>query len=203
MRRFLTFALLLFLAAIASTLIHEFGHCLSYWAQGVPAGMSLVKEFPLRDITAREYALGTLGGPIASAALLVFSVFLYGRPGRPPEQRRILSALVLASVLYFILRGLIAVMKQRGGELTEIGGLVGLGYLPVVLVYAVLGIGGLCYWMKVGRVRPGVRTTGAFVGLLVGYLIVLVSLESLDQRLFWHRFPTVQIDDGRTYNEPP
>jgi len=60
--RALTFASLVFLAGIVSVLFHELGHCLFYWLQGVPAAMSFVKEFPLRDITASEYAVVVDGG---------------------------------------------------------------------------------------------------------------------------------------------
>jgi len=201
MSRALAFALLVFAAAIVSALVHELGHGVFYWLQGVPAGVSLVKEFPLRDITASQYAVGSLGGPVASLVLLAVSCHLYGRAGGAPRRRSVASAFVLANVLYFVLRGLIAVLKRRGGELDDIAGLVGLGHPAVVLAYAVISAAALTYWMRVGRVRATPRAAGAFVALLAGYVVVMTGLEVVDQALFWHRFPTVQIDDGRTYNE--
>lgn len=52
---------LFLLFTLLSALLYEAGHCLFYWAQGIPAGMFLVKEYPLRDITDLEYVLGSAG----------------------------------------------------------------------------------------------------------------------------------------------
>jgi hypothetical protein len=195
-----TFPLLVFLAGIVSALFHEFGHCVFYWLQGVPAAMSLVKEYPLRDITAHEYAIGSVGGPLASLLALTVSAWLLGRHATRQRAKPALSALVLASVFYFVLRGLIAVRKRSGGELEDIAGLVGLDYRAMVVLYAIIVACALFYHVKVTGVRVGVFTTGSFLALFVGYVFVLVSVETLDASLFWKRFPAIQIDDGRTYN---
>ena len=202
MYRALMFAALVFLAGIVSVLIHELGHCLFYWLQGVPAAMSFVKEFPLRNITASEYAVGSAGGPFANVVLVGLSIWLYKKYQNRDTLRTIFSAFILANVFYFVLRGLIALLKRRGGELGDVAGLIGLGYVPVVVLFGTISVGALYYWMKLGGIRFSLRTVGSFVALLVGYVIVMVGMESIDSKLFWHRFPTIQIDDGRTYNEP-
>jgi len=195
-----TFPLLVFLAGIVSALFHEFGHCVFYWLQGIPAAMSLVKEYPLRDITAHEYAVGSVGGPLASLLALTMSAWFLGRRATGQRAKPALSALVLASVFYFVLRGLIAVVKRSGGELEDIAGLVGLDYRAMVVLYAIIVAGALFYYVKVAGMRVGLFTTGSFLALFVGYVFVLVSVETLDASLFWERFPAIQIDDGRTYN---
>ena len=202
MYRALSFALLVFAAGIVSALLHEFGHCLACWLQGVPAAMSLAKEFPLRDITANEYAIGSAGGPIASAVVLGVSMRLFSRSSDAGNRRAVPSAFVLANVFYFTLRGLISLLKRRGGELSEIAGLVGLGYGSIVILYAMISVVALYSWMRIGGVRFSARAVGSFVALLVGYVFVMGGVESLDSRLFWERYPAVEIDDGRTYNEP-
>ncbi len=202
MSRALIFSLLVFSAGIVSTLLHEFGHCLFYWLQGVPAAMSLVKEFPLRDLTAAEYAVGSAGGPLANVVLVGVAIWLYKRHANSSRLRTVLSAFILANVFYFILRGLIALLKGRGGELGDVAGLVGLGFGSVVILYGAISVGVLYYWMKLGGIRLSFRTAGSFVALLVGYVFVMVGMESIDSRLFWNKFPTIRIDDGRTYNEP-
>ena len=195
-----TFPLLVFLAGVVTALFHEFGHCVFYWLQGIPAAMSLVKEYPLRDITAHEYAIGSIGGPLASLLALTVSAGLLGRRATSQRAKPALSALVLASVFYFILRGLIAVLKRSGGELEDIAGLVGLDYRAVVVLYVIIVVCALFYYVKVAGVRVGLFATGSFLALFVGYVFVLASVETLDTSLFWKRFPAIQIDDGRTYN---
>ena len=200
--RALVFTLLVIAAGVVSTLLHEFGHCLFYWIQGVPAAMSLMKEFPLRDITAREYAIGSAGGPFASAVLLGTSIWLFKKRFDARGLRAVLSAFVLANVFYFMLRAVISLLKRRGGELSDIAGLVGLEYGSIVMLYATISLGALYIWMRIGGVRLSIRGVGCFLGLLVGYMLVMVGVESLDSRLFWGKYPVVQIVDGRTYNEP-
>ena len=200
MSQCVTFPLLVFMAGIVSALFHEFGHCVFYWLQGIPAAMSLVKEYPLRDITAHEYAIGSVGGPLASLLALTMSVWLLGRHATSRRAKPALSALVLASVFYFVLRGLIAVLKRSGGELEDIAGLVGLDYRAMVVLYAIIVACALFCYVKVAGVRVGLFTTGSFLALFVGYVFVMVSVETLDASLFWKRFPAIQVDDGRTYN---
>lgn len=200
MSRRVTFPLLVFLAGIVTALFHEFGHCVFYWLQGIPAAMSLVKEYPLRDITAHEYAIGSVGGPLASLLALAVSAWLLGRPATGQRAKPALSALVLASVFYFVLRGLIAALKRNGGELGDIAGLAGLDYRAMVVLYAIIVACALVYYVRITGVRLGLFTTGSFLALFVGYVFVMVSVETLDASLLWKRFPAIQIDDGRTYN---
>jgi len=163
--------------------------------------MSLVKEFPLNDITAAEYAIGSAGGPLANLALLSGSLWLYKKRAGNPRVRMVLSALILANVFYFLIRGVLSLLKQSGGELSAVAGLIGLGYGMIVFLYAMVCILALYYWMNLAGIRLSLRTVGSFMALLVGYLFLIVGLEAIDQSLFWKRFPTIQIDDGRTYNQ--
>lgn len=195
------FATLVFVAGIASSLAHEIGHCLFYWIQGIPAAFSITKEFPLRDITASEYAVGSLGGPLASLLLLGAAAFLFGKVRKDSRLRLPLSALMLANVLYFLMRALIAILKKRGGELEDVAGLFGLDYLAMVLVYIVICIAALYIWLKISAVRLSLRRVLSFVALLIGYTIFMMAVQTVDQNLFWEMHPTIQIDDGRTYNK--
>ena len=202
MRQTMTFALFVYGAGIASMLAHELGHCLFYWMQGVPAGMSLMKEFPLRNVTASEYALGSAGGPFTNIVLITVSLWLYKRHLNNPTFRMIFSSFIVGNVCYFVLRGLIALLKKRGGELTDIAGMLGLGYGPIVFVYGAISVAALSYWMRLGGIKWSFRRASAFLALLAGYVLVMVGIETIDSRLFWSRFPTIEIDDGRSYNTP-
>jgi hypothetical protein len=198
--RFLAF---LALAAVVSTLLHEFGHCVFYWIQGVPAGMSLTKEFPLQDISATQYAVGSVGGPAASLGLLVLATVLFRKCSASEKLRDVFSALILANVYYMVLRSLIALLKGEGGELDSIAGLVGLDFRAVVVVLLVVTVVCVYVWIDAGGPRPNLRNATFFVLLLTFYVFLVVGLESIDSSLFWRKFPTIEIDDGRTYNAPP
>ena len=54
----------------------ELGHCVFYWMQGIPASMSLVMEFPLVDITASQYGVGSMGGPLVNILLIVGAYYM-------------------------------------------------------------------------------------------------------------------------------
>ncbi len=200
--RALRFLALLALAAVASTLLHELGHCVFYWIQGVPAAMSLTKEFPLRDITAAQYAVGSVGGPAASLGLLVLATVLFRKYSAREKLRDAFSALILANLYYIVLRSLIALLKGEGGELDSIAGLVGLDYRAVVVVFLVVAVICVRVWIRAGGPRPNARNWATFVLLLIGYIFLVVGLETIDRKLFWGKFPTIEIDDGRTYNAP-
>ncbi|UCC82765.1 MAG: hypothetical protein JSW46_17625 [Gemmatimonadota bacterium] len=199
----LRFLALLALAAVVSTLLHELGHCVFYWIQGVPAGMSLTKEFPLRDITAAQYAVGSIGGPLASLGLLVLATALFRKYSASEKLRDVFSALILANVYYVVLRSFIALLKGEGGELDSIAGLVGLDFRAVVVVLLIVTVICIYVWIRAGGPRPSVRNSASFFLLLIFYVFLVVCLESVDSALFWRGFPTIEIDDGRTYNAPP
>jgi uncharacterized membrane protein len=194
------FLVLLLIAAIVSTLLHELGHCVLYWLQGIPAAMSLTKEYPLRDITAMQYSIGSVGGPLANVVQITAAIVLYRGYSSDRALRDPLSALILANVFYFILRALIAVLKRDGGELDSAAQLAGLDYRAVVALFVIITVVFLSLWMKASGTPLNLRNSLIFIGLLVFFVIVLGSLQSIDQKLFWNKFPTIQIDDGRVYN---
>lgn len=203
MRDRLRFLLLLIVAAVVSTLLHELGHCVFYWVQGIPAAMSLTKEYPLTDITASQYAIGSAGGPIFSIAVVLLAVSLYRKPRATGALKDFLSALILTGVFYFVLRSLIALLKGRGGELESAASLLGLDYRAAIVVFVAMTVMSLYLWIRAGGPRFNLKHAGYFVVLLIGYVIFVIALESVDQSLFWGRFPSVEIGDGRVYNPHP
>lgn len=196
----LQFPALFLLVTVVSILLHELGHCLLYWIQGIPAGMSLAKEFPLRDISAQEYAIGLVGGPLANLVLLGIAVWSIRRTEPHTLVRRAAGALLLANVFYFLWYSVIAALRREGGELGSVGKLAGWDYRPILVVLVVIAALALLWWASIERIRMTPRTAVALVALLASYVLVVVLLEAVDQRYFWERFPTIQISDGRVYN---
>ena len=195
------FLLLVLLAGVLSTLLHELGHCICYWIQGIPAAMSLVKEYPLQDITATQYGIGSAGGPLANILQIVVAYWLHQRYRERRRVRSFLSALIFANTFYFILRSLEAVLKRKGGELESAANLVGLNYLYVVGLFGILTVTILYLWVSRNGIRITLKNGAFFLGLLFAYVFTLTAVHSFDRTFFWHRFPTVQIDDGRVYNQ--
>jgi hypothetical protein len=200
MPRSVRLALFALVAVVVSSLFHEFGHCAFYWLQGIPAAMSLTKEFPLRDITATQYAIGSAGGPLASIALVVLATLAYRKYSANQTLKDLSSAFLLANVFYLVLRGLIALLKRRGGELSDAASLLAMDYRALVVIFFVVAAVCLYVWMRWGGPRVTPLNAVYFIGFLVGYVILVTTLESVDSNLLWNRFPTIRIDDGRVYN---
>ncbi len=196
--------LLLFLSmAILSVLWHEWGHCLFYWVQGIPAAFSLTKEFPLRDITEHQYAIGAAGGPLMSLLLFVGSYLLILRSRYVGRKLTMLDAVFLATNCYLVLRALVALLKHQGGELDDAASLVGLGYRSVALLFLVLASVGLSLWMRKREIPFRARKVGAYLGLFLAFSVLVVGLAELDRTLLWSKFPTVRIEGRGWYNPSP
>ena len=197
----LQFIGLFFLLALVSALLHEFGHCLFYWAQGIPAGMSLVKEYPLRNITDSEYAVGSLGGPLSNLVQLSIGLAWVTRAKAKPGLQRVGLAFVLANVCYFLVRSGIALLSGDGGEITDAAGLIGLSYPGASVLFLLISAGALLWTARATRLRFSFGLVYRMAGLLVLYFGFLVVVQTADRALFWERFPTIEIGEGRFYNE--
>ena len=100
----LNFLFLVIIIGIVSTLFHELGHCIFYWIQGIPASMSLVMEFPLIDITAKQYGIGSIGGPLASILLFIVGYYFVRKYDKKSKKWNICSAIILSNSFYLIFR---------------------------------------------------------------------------------------------------
>ncbi|MFH0992006.1 MAG: hypothetical protein V1799_18530 [bacterium] len=195
------FALLLLAAAIVSTIIHELGHCVAYWAQNIPAALSLTKEFPLQNITVREFAIGSAGGPAVTIIITIVSFRLYARAKKKNNGKQVFAALVLANIFYFFLRSLIAVRKKSGGELERAANLFGQDYLFTVLLFLGFALVILILCIGKERIKLSFINIAFFLILFIIYGIGMAGLEAVDRTLFWEKFPTIQVDNGYKYNE--
>jgi hypothetical protein len=187
--------------SLAAVLVHEFGHCLFYWIQGIPAGMSLVKEYPLRNITDLEYAIGSAGGPLMNVLLLVAALLWLRRTRPDTGSRRWAMALIIANLSYFIIRSVLALLKNDGGELTDAASLVGLSFHAALVFFLAVTVFALVWMVKVASIPVRVGSAFRLLGLVFLNLFFLVALEAFDQAFFWEKFPTIEIGQDRLYNE--
>lgn len=197
------FLMLVVAAGILSTLLHEFGHCVFYWIQGIPAAMSLVKEYPLIDITAHQYGIGSAGGPLVNIILIILSFLLVRKYKKRTPTWNFLSALIFANAFYFMLRSLEALLKGEGGEIESAANLVGLNYFFIVALFFFITLTILTLWILKFGVRISIRNGGYFLLLFIAFVASILVVHSIDRNLFWQRFPAIQIDDGRIYNKAP
>ena len=197
----LRFPALFLLLALFSALLHELGHCIIYWVQGIPAGMSLVKEYPLRDITDLEYAVGSAGGPLSNVVQISIGLIWVQRARLNSRWGRWGLAFVLANVCYFIVRSGIALLTGEGGELTDAASLVGLSYQGAIVLFILISVGALVWTVRAARLRIGWRRVFQFPGVVILYFIFLVVVQTFDRAVFWDRFPTIEIGEGRLYNQ--
>jgi len=104
-------------------------------------------------------------------------------------------------VCYLIVRSVIVLLSGGGGELAAAASLVGVPLGGLVALLLLISIGALTWVITSARVHVTLQRVLQLPAFLILYLVFLVGIQSLDQRLFWHRFPTIEIGEGRLYNQ--
>jgi len=196
------FILIFFLAAVISILIHELGHCLFYWIQGIPAAFSLTKEYPLQDITVQNYRIGSLGGPVTNFIQIIVVLILIRRYRRNRKINMVLVSFLLVNIYYFIFRSLIAILKRDGGELEDAANLFGLNYWMFIIAFLTVTVVVLYILIKWDSFRINISNILRFIGLFIAFVVIVVMLETVDKKLFWAKYPKIEIEDGRIYHDP-
>ena len=196
------FILIFFLAAVISILIHELGHCLFYWIQGIPAAFSLTKEYPLQDITVQNYRIGSLGGPVTNFIQIIVVLILIRRYRRNRKMNMVLVSFLLVNIYYFIFRSLIAILKRDGGELEDAANLFGLNYWMFIIAFLTVTVVVLYILIKWDSFRINISNILRFIGLFIAFVVIVVMLETVDKKLFWAKYPKIEIEDGRIYHDP-
>jgi hypothetical protein len=196
------FILIFFSATVISILIHEIGHCIFYWIQGIPASLSLTKEYPLQDITVQNYRIGSLGGPVTNFIQIIIVLILIRKYHSNRILNMVLVSFLLVNIYYFIFRSLIAILKRDGGELEDAANLFGLNYWMFIVLFLTVTVIIMYIWIKWDSIRINFTNVFRFIGLLIAFVVIVVMLETVDKKLFWAKFPKIEIDDGRVYHDP-
>src|ERR1700739_1066885 len=112
------FSLLFIAAGIAGMYVHEIGHALFGWMQGIAVVPTPAKEYVLRtQVEWHQMALIALGGPLASAAVISGTLLWYLRH-RHATADAILSGILVIPGIY-TLRFLIVGRGHDGLEWQE------------------------------------------------------------------------------------
>ena len=186
-----------------SILAHELGHCVLYWIQGIPALMSLTKEFPLVPVLSMtQYRIGSVGGPMVNLILLIAGLRLSRHLREGKLSGLVGSVLTWANSLIFLLTGLLCIRKHRPGELGAIAELIGISPMSLPIVVAVLGFAGIAVWYLLYARRSVRSVIGVYVASLFAIFIQLWSVQAADVRWFWPKFPEIRLENGRIYHFP-
>lgn len=194
------FLCLVVVVGVISTLLHEFGHVVFYWIQGIPANMSLVMEFPLIDITAKQYGIGSAGGPLVNIVLIIGAYYLVRKHDKKSKKWSFFSAVIIANSFYLIFRAILGLAKNEGGEIESSMNLIGLDFQVAAVLFLVLAAVILALWIRKFDIKISLGNYGYFLILFISYLAIIMVMESIDSKYFWEKFPTIVIEDVRIHN---
>lgn len=191
------------IGVILSLPFHEFGHCIFYWVQGIPAAMSLTKEFPLCDISVNQYAFGSFGGILFTwlAMVLFFSLQNYfNRKNKKGET--IIQALFLGQIMIGFIYMLQLILKGDEGELLFVENSFHLPSNSLALFTFILALTLLILFLMNLRIKIRFQEIVFFFLLFLLSIISVAIIGELDRGFFWRKFPSIKIGDVKIYNEP-
>lgn len=194
------FLCLVLIAGIISTFLHEFGHCIFYWIQGIPASMSLVMEFPLIDITHKQYGIGSAGGPLVNILLIAGAYGLIRNQKKKSIKWSIYSAIIVSNSFYLIFRSLLGIAKNDGGEIESSMNLFGLNFYFAAGFFLILSFVMLVLWVRKFKIKTSIGNFGYYILLFILYLSLILVMEAIDTKYFWKNYPTITIGDDKIHN---
>jgi hypothetical protein len=186
----LRFAMIFAGTCIAGIYVHEIGHAVAGWIQGIPVIPTPANEYILQDrVEWRQHIWIALGGVAGSVLLVVGTLIWYAR------ERRSMADAVLAGVLLspfaYTIRFLLAGRGHDGLEWQEAQSALGLapsGHAVDVLFLCLLLAGGAA-WMVRRRCSLRPSSFAKVTGLMLGGIVLGVVLQVANNALFDRFFP--------------
>jgi hypothetical protein len=186
----LRFALVFAGAVIAGVYVHEIGHAVLGWVQGVPVVPTPAKEYILQShIGWNQKIWISLGGVAATAFLVLGSLLWYARERRP------IADAVLAGVLvapcFYTLRFFLAGRGHDGLEWQEAQTALGVpatGH-AVDMLFLCLFLSGTAVWVARRRASLRVASMIRVAGLVLGGIALLIILQIANNSVFDRFFP--------------
>ena len=186
------------LSIVAAAFLHELGHAVAGWIQGIPSVPTPMKVYPLDPEMRWDQEIWVLfGGVAATLVLSIGGLVWYVRQSHRYEDA-VLSSIFLGPLAYsirFLLSG-------RGHDdvewqATQISmGLSPTGHLLDYL-FLFLVISAIVMWVVRKRASLRVRTFICLAALAVCGFVFLVGLQNLNNRIFDKQFP-----ESRTLDRP-
>ena len=185
---------------VISTLLHEFGHCIFYWIQGIPASMSLVMEFPLINITAKQYGIGSIGGPLVNILLIIGGYYIVRKYRKKSNKWNIYSAVIIANSFYLIFRSILGFAKNDGGEIDSIMDLFGFDFYAAAFLFLLIAFTILILWIRKYNLQYSFGNFSYYILLFILYLVTILFMEAIDAKYLWNKYPTIEIENVRIHN---
>ena len=177
-------------ACVVGVCIHEIGHALAGWVQGIPVFPTPAKEYILlRQVEWYQKAWISLGGVSGTALLVVCTLFWYIRTHRFSADA-VLAGILLPSCVYTV-RFLAVGRGHDGLEWQEAQSALGLAPAghAVDILFLCLFLAGAAAWLI--RRHSSLRLSSAIrvVGLAVAGMVFLIALQVTNNALFDNCFP--------------
>jgi len=188
--RFLT----IFVASIIGACLHELGHSIAGWVQGVGVIPTPFKEYVLQDRIEWHQQTWIAFGGVAATVLLVSGVLVWYICKDGVYSDPILAGVLLTPFAYTV-RFLLVGRGHDGVEWQAAQSALGAnpsGH-AVDIVFLVLCIQGILTWIVLRRASLSLSTFTRAAGLAVIGIVVLVALQVFNNAMFDSFFPNVQI----------
>lgn len=110
------------------------------------------------------------------------------------------SAVIVANSFYLIFRSLLGLIKNDGGEIESVMQLVGLHFQVAAILFLVLSFAMMTLWIRKYEIRISVGNIGFYLLLFFSFITTIMVMELIDERYFWDKYPTIEIENVRTHN---
>jgi hypothetical protein len=179
-------------AVIAAVYLHEIGHALAGWMEGVAIVPTPAKEYVLQsqlDWTKETWI--ALGGIVGTAVAALAAALYFWRKPRPASEAILFGAfLPLAS---YSLRFLI--VGRGHDEIEWQAAQAALGLRPsghaIDIFFPCLFIAGLLVWFF--RLHPAPWSWLRLATMMIGGIVLLIALQVANNAVFDHYFPAVKV----------
>jgi hypothetical protein len=187
------YAFVLLLATAAGVYLHELGHALAGWVQGIAVIPMPAREYVLRpQIYWSQETWIALGG-VAGTAFAAMAAILHFLRTRTLLAEAVLCGVLVPLWVYTVR----FVLVGRGHDAIEWqAAQAALGLAPpghaVDILFLGLLMTGIIVW-AVGLRRPLRNHLLRLVGVVIGGTILLLALQVTNNRLFDRFFPTTEV----------
>jgi hypothetical protein len=193
MKANLRYALVFIGATLGGFYLHEIGHAVAGWIQGIAVVPTPAKEYILQSqVPWSQEVWIALGGPVGTTLAVTAAALYFLRERRPEAEAVLLGALV--GPCFYTIRFLLAGRGHDGLEWKAAQAALGLapnGHALDVF-FLCLWIAGIALWGS--RLRFPLRhSLLKFVGLVLAGGVLLVALQVGNNALFDRHFPRTKV----------
>jgi len=187
---------------IAGVYLHEIGHAVAGWTQGIAVVPTPAKEYILRSqVDWNQDIWICLGGPVGTTLAVVGAALCFLRERRPEAEAVLLGALLPLGL--YTIRFLLAGRGHDGLEWQAAQTALGLAPAghAIDVFFLCLWLAGMILWGS--RLRFPLRySLVKFAGLAIAGIMLLVALQAGNNHLFDRHFPKTRVVNAPSGLDP-